>query len=253
MGYVDGYEFKGRLDTHIVTRVLVEFVGTGNNVLISLVNGVTCVIRAQRTPLGSVRLDVIPLQENLGLPRPNVMAVLQFFAPSSPVVSARLHPVVLFSICDCYVRRPDQADRVIGTLLGTVSGGVVEIKNSYAVPHNESADQVCPQSRSVTGSFSHPWFTYTSHTSLTFVDILKKTAVDKLPNDLEGMEASMERLYALIDDVYKYVDDVVVWLYLLICTLFPLLQDNLALVYLSSLIRAQLGIAEKLNTTAQVL
>ncbi|RWW34416.1 hypothetical protein GW17_00000836 [Ensete ventricosum] len=85
------------------------------------------------------------------------------------------------------------------------------------------------------------------------VDILKKTAVDKLPNDLEGMEASMERLYALIDDVYKYVDDVVVWLYLLICTLFALLQDNLALVYLSSLIRAQLGIAEKLNTTAQVL
>lgn len=42
------------------------------------------------------------------------------------------------------------------------------------------------------------------------VDILKTTAVDKLPNDLEGMEASMERLLTLIDDVYKYVDDVVV-------------------------------------------
>ena len=41
-------------------------------------------------------------------------------------------------------------------------------------------------------------------------DILKTTTVDKLPNDLEGMEASMERLLALIDDVYKYVDDVVV-------------------------------------------
>lgn len=34
--------------------------------------------------------------------------------------------------------------------------------------------------------------------------------VDKLPTDLEGMEASMERLLALIDDVYKYVDNVVV-------------------------------------------
>lgn len=42
------------------------------------------------------------------------------------------------------------------------------------------------------------------------VDVLKPTNVDKLPNDLEGMEASMERLLALIDDVYKYVDDVVV-------------------------------------------
>ncbi|RWW72777.1 hypothetical protein BHE74_00019396 [Ensete ventricosum] len=78
-------------------------------------------------------------------PRTDLMAVLQFFTPSSPIVSARLHPVVLFNICDCYVRRPDQADRVIGTLLGSVSDGVVEIKNSYAVPHNESADQVRPQ------------------------------------------------------------------------------------------------------------
>lgn len=42
------------------------------------------------------------------------------------------------------------------------------------------------------------------------VDILKKQTVDKLPNDLEGMEASMQRLLSLIDDVYKYVDNVVV-------------------------------------------
>lgn len=45
---------------------------------------------------------------------------------------------------------------------------------------------------------------------LMAVDILKTTSVDKLPNDLEGMEASMERLLALIDDIYKYVDNVVV-------------------------------------------
>jgi len=42
------------------------------------------------------------------------------------------------------------------------------------------------------------------------VDILKATTVDKIPSDLEGMEASMEHLLALIDDIYKYVDDVVV-------------------------------------------
>lgn len=49
-----------------------------------------------------------------------------------------------------------------------------------------------------------------SFSFLAIVDILKKTKVDKLPNDLEGMEASMEKLLALIDDVSKYVDDVLV-------------------------------------------
>ncbi|CAL9067061.1 eukaryotic translation initiation factor 3 subunit F-like [Musa acuminata AAA Group] len=70
------------------------------------------------------------------------MAVIEFFPPPSPIPSATLHPVVRFNICDCYVRRPDQAERVIGTLLGSVSDGVLEIKNSYAVLHNEPADQV---------------------------------------------------------------------------------------------------------------
>lgn len=49
-----------------------------------------------------------------------------------------MHPLVLFNICDCYVRRPDQAERVIGTLLGST----VDIRNCYDVPHNESPDLV---------------------------------------------------------------------------------------------------------------
>lgn len=56
-------------------------------------------------------------------------------------------------------------------------------------------------------------YSYFYEISLAFVcavDVLKPTNVDKLPNDLEGMDATMERLLALIDDVYKYVDDVVV-------------------------------------------
>ena len=70
-------------------------------------------------------------------------AVLQFF-PSSTSLSAKVHPLVIFNICDCYVRRPDQAERVIGTLLGSISpDGTVDIRNSFAVPHNESSDQVC--------------------------------------------------------------------------------------------------------------
>lgn len=71
--------------------------------------------------------------------------VLQF-GPSSAVTSnitAKVHPLVIFNISDCYVRRPDQAERVIGTLLGSVlPDGTVDIRNSYVVPHNEFSDQV---------------------------------------------------------------------------------------------------------------
>ncbi|KAL9992810.1 putative eukaryotic translation initiation factor 3 subunit F, MPN domain-containing protein [Helianthus debilis subsp. tardiflorus] len=68
--------------------------------------------------------------------------VLQFF-PLSTSLSAKVHPLVIFNICDCFVRRPDQAERVIGTLLGSVlSDGTVDVRNSYVVPHNESSDQI---------------------------------------------------------------------------------------------------------------
>ena len=76
----------------------------------------------------------------------NNQTVLQFVSSSSTAasLSAKVHPLVIFNICDCYVRRPDQAERVVGTLLGSVlPDGTVDIRNSYAVPHNESSDQVC--------------------------------------------------------------------------------------------------------------
>ena len=67
--------------------------------------------------------------------------VLQF--SSSQSLSAKVHPLVVFNICDCYVRRLDQAERVIGTLLGSIlPDGTVDVRNSYAVPHSESVDQV---------------------------------------------------------------------------------------------------------------
>ncbi|KAI3458583.1 hypothetical protein Pfo_015246 [Paulownia fortunei] len=277
--------------------------------------------------------------------------VLQF-VPSPTSVLARVHPLVIYNICDCYVRRPDQAERVIGTLLGSVlPDGTVDIRNSYAVPHNESSDQVALDidyhhnmlsshqkvnpKEVIVGWFStggvtggsaliHEFYSreVTNPVHLTvdsefrsgnaaikaFVsislslgdqqlaaqfqeipldlrmveaerigfDVLKPTNVDKLPNDLEGMEASMERLLALIDDVYKYVDDVVegriapdskIGRYIsdAIASLPKLsphafdklvndsLQDQLLLLYLSSITRTQLSLAEKLNTAAQIL
>lgn len=57
--------------------------------------------------------------------------------------SVRVHPVVLFTICDSYIRRNEGQERVIGTLLGTIGDGIVDIKNCYAVPHSEANEQVC--------------------------------------------------------------------------------------------------------------
>ena len=57
-------------------------------------------------------------------------------------LSVRIHPVALFAICDAYIRRSEKQDRVIGTLLGVIADNVVEVKNCYVVPHNESSEQV---------------------------------------------------------------------------------------------------------------
>ena len=57
--------------------------------------------------------------------------------------SVKVHPVVLFTICDAYIRRPNNNQgRIIGTLLGKVGDGVIDIRNCYAVHHNESNGQV---------------------------------------------------------------------------------------------------------------
>ncbi|KAL2541630.1 Eukaryotic translation initiation factor 3 subunit F [Abeliophyllum distichum] len=278
--------------------------------------------------------------------------VLQF-SSSSTSISARVHPLVIFNICDFYVRRPDQAERVIGTLLGSVlPDGTVDIRNSYAVPHNESSDQVAldidyhhnmllshqkvnpkevivgwfstgfgvtggsalihefyarevsnPVHLTVDTGFKNDEAALKGFVSINLslgdqqlaaqfqeipldlrmveaerigFDVLKPTTVDKIPNDLEGMEASMERLLALIDDVYKYVDDVVEgrvapdndigqFISETVASIPKLsphtfdklvndsLQDQLLLLYLSSITRTQLSLAEKLNTAAQIL
>ncbi|KAJ7514608.1 hypothetical protein O6H91_23G052200 [Diphasiastrum complanatum] len=274
--------------------------------------------------------------------------------PSGPTgVIAKLHPTVMFNICDSYIRRNDQQERVIGTLLGAVStDGIVEIRNSYAVPHNESSDQVAVDidyhrsmfelhqrvnpkeviigwystSSGVSGSdaliqdfyarevtnpvhltidtmFSDETTSIKAYvsTSLTLgerqlaaqfheiqldlrlleaerigFDLLKKTMVEKLPSDLEGLEQSIGRLQNMIEVVFRYTDDVVegrilpdntIGRYLLeTISMVPKIapeafdrlfndsiQDLLLVVYLANLTRTQLALAEKLNSAAQIL
>lgn len=65
-------------------------------------------------------------------------------------ISCRIHPVVLFTVCDAFTRCAEPASgsggapaRVIGTLLGSVKeDGTVEVRNCYAVPHQETLEQV---------------------------------------------------------------------------------------------------------------
>jgi hypothetical protein len=57
-------------------------------------------------------------------------------------INVKVHPVVLLQICDSYIRRGEKQERVIGTLLGTVSEGTVNVSRCFVVPHTETMDQV---------------------------------------------------------------------------------------------------------------
>lgn len=54
------------------------------------------------------------------------------------LTSCKLRPTVLFAIADHFTRRQDEQGRVIGTLLGSVTDGVVDVVNSFPVPHSEA-------------------------------------------------------------------------------------------------------------------
>ena len=54
----------------------------------------------------------------------------------------KVHPAVLFSVLDHYIRRNEGQKRVIGTLLGVVEESYVEVTNCFAVQHSDKADEV---------------------------------------------------------------------------------------------------------------
>ncbi|KAF2142564.1 uncharacterized protein K452DRAFT_226986 [Aplosporella prunicola CBS 121167] len=64
--------------------------------------------------------------------------------PSTAPLNVVVQPQAIFSILDHSLRRNPEQERVIGTLLGVRSedGTEVEIRNCYAVPHTETAEQV---------------------------------------------------------------------------------------------------------------
>jgi translation initiation factor 3 subunit F len=64
--------------------------------------------------------------------------------PSTAPLNVSVQPQAIFAILDHSLRRPQDQERVIGTLLGVRSedGTEVEIRNCYAVPHTETQEQV---------------------------------------------------------------------------------------------------------------
>ena len=75
-----------------------------------------------------------------------LIIIMGFLPISGSVSQAVVHPNVIFNVCDSYVRRNDNVERVIGTLLGHYDPKTnrLEVTNSYAVPHNvqQSTGQV---------------------------------------------------------------------------------------------------------------
>ena len=74
--------------------------------------------------------------------RYSVVYSFKMAANTAHVKQVFVHPVALFAIVDSYERRSEEAKRVVGTLLGTVSNNYVEIKNCFTVPHVETQVEV---------------------------------------------------------------------------------------------------------------
>jgi translation initiation factor 3 subunit F len=45
-----------------------------------------------------------------------------------------IHPVIVSNILDHFLRRPESQKTVVGTLLGTLDGQVVDIQTCFSVP-----------------------------------------------------------------------------------------------------------------------
>jgi translation initiation factor 3 subunit F len=71
----------------------------------------------------------------------NIASRIQRSTVEQPL-TVRVHPVAVLKVLDAYVRRPEGAKRIIGTLLGWISeGSVVDITDCFPVVHKESATE----------------------------------------------------------------------------------------------------------------
>merc|ERR1712188_231670 len=69
------------------------------------------------------------------------MSEVFLYDDAERATEVHIHPVVIISILDHYVRRSEEQNRVIGTLLGVrEANGVVQVRDCFPVPHVEGQD-----------------------------------------------------------------------------------------------------------------
>ncbi|KAJ1909560.1 hypothetical protein IWQ60_011107 [Tieghemiomyces parasiticus] len=94
-----------------------------------------------------LNLDLASAAEDLAGVVPAAAGVTPATDLQSTLVSSNgsatvIRPLVFFAVLEHYLRRNENQDRVIGTLLGTPSDKGIEITNCFPVPHYETEDQV---------------------------------------------------------------------------------------------------------------
>jgi JAB1/Mov34/MPN/PAD-1 ubiquitin protease len=57
----------------------------------------------------------------------SIMSEAIYLQDSTPLPAVKVHPTAIMSILNSYARRTDQNTRVIGTLMGVVKEGAVEV------------------------------------------------------------------------------------------------------------------------------
>jgi len=71
----------------------------------------------------------------------NIASKVQKSSIEQPL-SCRVHPVAVLKILDAFVRRPEGAKRIIGTLLGWISeGSIVDITDCFPIVHRDTDEQ----------------------------------------------------------------------------------------------------------------
>ena len=65
---------------------------------------------------------------------------MSLFLDGTDAPRIQVHPIVVMSILDAYMRRQAGLTRVIGTLMGTRTANLVEITSCFCVPHQQGAD-----------------------------------------------------------------------------------------------------------------
>jgi hypothetical protein len=70
---------------------------------------------------------------------PRTNTVKSFNVVSHQNLVCRVHPSVVFTILDAFVRRPESATRAIGTLLGYVAeGNILQVTDAFTVVHQDN-------------------------------------------------------------------------------------------------------------------